>query len=196
MTIRWLPRSLISAPTGFSTRFRSPGWTEREVGRLVANTCDFEPGPGFVRSLLHETEGNPFFVEEICRHVGETGATAGAFTLAALGVPEGVKQVIARRIAHLDQSAGRVLTVAAVIGRDFELKILAEATDVDEDSCWTCWTRRAAATHRRRRPGRPLFLRPRAHPRGALRLAGLDPPGAVASTGRHGDRVAVRRRAR
>jgi hypothetical protein len=48
-------------------------------------------------------------------------------------VPDGVKQVIARRISHLDQAAGRVLTVAAVIGRDFELKILADATGVDED---------------------------------------------------------------
>ena len=50
------------------------------------------------------TAGNPFFVQEICSHVGETGATAGAFTLEALGVPEGVKEVIGRRIARLPRA--------------------------------------------------------------------------------------------
>ena len=170
---------------------------ESEVGRLVANTCDFEPGPGFVHSLRDETDGNPFFVEEICRHVGETGATAGAFTLDALGVPEGVKQVIARRIAHLDQSAGRALTVAAVIGRDFELKILAEATGVDEDELLDLLDQ--ACARQLIEEGGPVGRYSFVH---ALTREALY--GSLSSTRRarlhqrvaDGDRVAVRRRAR
>jgi class 3 adenylate cyclase/tetratricopeptide (TPR) repeat protein len=110
------------------------GMSEHEVGELVEATCDLELHPGFVHSVRRETDGNPFFVQEICSHVGETGATAGTFTLDALGVPEGVKQVIARRIARLPEGTERLLTTAAVIGREFDLDLLVDVSGSDEDA--------------------------------------------------------------
>src|SRR5690349_1740988 len=73
-------------------------------------------GHGFsddqLRRLYADTDGNPFFVEELLRAGPE------------LGVPEGVKEMIARRLAHLDETAAQVLTVASVIGREFRLEVL------------------------------------------------------------------------
>ena len=46
-------------------------------------------------SALHgETEGNPFFVEEVVRHLRETqGGIEGGVDLEEAGVPEGVREV-------------------------------------------------------------------------------------------------------
>ena len=110
------------------------GLTEQQVGELIEATCTIEPRPGFVHSVRRETDGNPFFVQEICSHVGETGATAGSFTLEALGVPDGVKQVIGRRIARLPDGTERLLTIGALIGRDFDLDLLVDVAGDDEDT--------------------------------------------------------------
>ena len=110
------------------------GLSEGEVADLIDSTSDLDPRPGFVHSVRRATAGNPFFVQEICSHVGETGATAGAFTLEALGVPEGVKEVIARRIARLPEGTERLLTMGALIGREFELDLLVDVAVDDEDA--------------------------------------------------------------
>ncbi|HXY91741.1 MAG TPA: AAA family ATPase, partial [Acidimicrobiia bacterium] len=111
------------------------GLDEEAVGRLCEVVCPFEPGPDFVHSMRRETEGNPFFVREICSHVAEIGDTdaSAPFTLETLGVPAGVKQVIGRRVEHLPESAGRVLSTAAVIGREFDLDLLLAVTGERED---------------------------------------------------------------
>ena len=111
------------------------GLDEGDVGRLCLVACAFTPDSEFVRSMRRETEGNPFFVREICSHVHEIGAAnaGGGFTLESLGVPDGVKQVIGRRVEHLPEAAGRALSAAAVIGREFDLDLLIEITGDDED---------------------------------------------------------------
>jgi class 3 adenylate cyclase/tetratricopeptide (TPR) repeat protein len=119
---------------GVSEEITLGGLSEGEVGELIDSTSDLEPRPGFVHSVRRETAGNPFFVQEICSHVGETGATAVAFTLEALGVPEGVKQVIGRRIARLPEGTERLLTIGALIGREFELDLLVDVAGDDEDA--------------------------------------------------------------
>ena len=101
-------------PTSATTALRGdhPGGLERGRGRR-AHRRDQRPRaapPSSCRSVRRETVGNPFFVQEICSHVGETGAAASAFTLETLGVPEGVKQVIGRRIARLPEGTERLLT--------------------------------------------------------------------------------------
>lgn len=109
------------------------GLQEREVAELV-RASGLEAESEFLRSVSRETAGNPFFIREICSHVAESGGTAEAFTLETLGVPEGVKQVIGRRIARLPDDVARLLTFGAVIGREFDLDVLmAVAGTTDED---------------------------------------------------------------
>jgi hypothetical protein len=119
---------------GVSDEIALAGLSEHEVGELIDAATDLDPGPGFVHSVRRETAGNPFFVQEICSHVNETGAAAGTFTLEGLGVPEGVKQVIGRRIARLPDGTERLLTIAALIGREFELDLLVDVAGDDEDT--------------------------------------------------------------
>ena len=91
--------------------------------------------------MYRETDGNPFFVSELLRHLSETGAiyqdTSGRWmaesALEQVALPDSVRVVIGARVGRLGKEAGRVLSVASVIGRDFDLDLLARATKTSED---------------------------------------------------------------
>jgi class 3 adenylate cyclase/DNA polymerase III delta prime subunit len=83
------------------------------------------------RAIHAETEGNPFFIAEVLRHLIETGGVRreGERWVVAdaehVAIPEGVRDVVGRRLSRLSDSANEVLTVAAVEGRDFDIAVLA-----------------------------------------------------------------------
>ena len=88
-------------------------------------------------ALCLETEGNPFFVGEVLRSLMETGAiyedNRGRWTTAGemseMVLPNSVREVIAARVRRLGAQAGRVLSTAAVIGRDFDFDLLHAVTE-------------------------------------------------------------------
>ena len=103
------------------------GLSESETAQLVALRAGETPSRSFAHALYEESEGNPFFVEEIVRHLLEAGVHAGSASASELqrfGLPEGVKQVIAWRLGRLDAPAIEMLRVAAVIGRDVDAALL------------------------------------------------------------------------
>jgi class 3 adenylate cyclase len=104
-------------------------------------------------ALLAETDGNPFFVGELLRHMIETGALyqqdgrwVGWSELRGRGLPVSVREVIGRRVARLGGTEARVLVSASVIGRNFDLSLLSAVTELDEDSLLDVMDRAAAAT--------------------------------------------------
>lgn len=90
--------------------------------------------------LATETGGNPFFVGEILRSLIESGAITfdeaaarWSVDLAAVAsLPESVRDVIEHRIDRLGDETRETLTVAAVIGRSFEVRLLAELVEMPE----------------------------------------------------------------
>jgi predicted ATPase len=96
---------------------------------------------GLAHAIHRETDGNPFFVSEVLRNLVETGAIGqdadgrwvAEDTLDATALPDSVREVIGARVLRLGKNAGRILSMAAVIGRDFDLQLLAVATNSAED---------------------------------------------------------------
>ena len=96
---------------------------------------------GLAHAVFQETDGNPFFVSEVLRHLAETGAIsqdasgqwAAAESLEQIALPDSVREVIGGRVVRLGRDAERVLSIGAVIGRDFDLDLLARATKTSED---------------------------------------------------------------
>ena len=92
-------------------------------------------------ALHEETQGNPLFVGEVLAHLLETGAifqgpdgrwtAAEGVTPASLGLPEGVREVIGRRLSRLSEAANRALGVAAVIGPTFSFGLIEAVTGAD-----------------------------------------------------------------
>lgn len=97
-------------------------------------------GRRLAEALGRTTDGNPFFIIQILGHLTDTGRIYeqdGAWTFDAqvdeLGIPEGVKEVVGRRISSLAEGANKALGVAAVLGRDFTLDILERVADMNSD---------------------------------------------------------------
>jgi hypothetical protein len=111
-----------------------------ELMTAVAGPKLGEDAVALRNAIASETDGNPFFTIEILRHLDETralagdgvvhGATADAI---AHGLPVSVRQVVGERVARLGQETQRLLRTAAVIGRDFEIDLLAAVVDVEVD---------------------------------------------------------------
>ena len=76
-----------------------------------------------IGTLLERTNGNPFFVLQLVHHLAE-GGEADADWTSDRAVPEGVRDVIRRRLSRLSERARNVLRVAAVAGDDFDLALL------------------------------------------------------------------------
>jgi class 3 adenylate cyclase/tetratricopeptide (TPR) repeat protein len=91
--------------------------------------------------VYRETDGNPYFVGEVLRHLIDTGAIYQDATgrwvsedpLDQMALPDSVREVIRGRVVRLGKEAALVLSIAAVIGRDFDLDLLARATKTSED---------------------------------------------------------------
>ena len=86
------------------------------------------------RLLLEETDGNPFFMGEVLDHLIDAGALfqrqgrweGDADLIARIGIPEGVKEVIGRRLSALGAETNEALTVAGVCGSAFAAEVVAE----------------------------------------------------------------------
>jgi tetratricopeptide (TPR) repeat protein/DNA-binding CsgD family transcriptional regulator len=94
-----------------------------ETGALVAS-LGYTAAPEQVDAVYQQTEGNPFFVQEVVRHV--KGLAAGQQASDAL--PESIRQVIGQRLSRLDVVTRGLLESAAVLGDGFELGVLRAMT--------------------------------------------------------------------
>ena len=96
-----------------------------------------QSAPAIVVSEIHaETDGNPFFVEELFQHLAEENRLyddAGQFRaelkIGELEVPRNVRLVVGRRFGRLGDATRKILAVAAVIGRSFTFELLEAASE-------------------------------------------------------------------
>jgi predicted ATPase len=83
---------------------------------------------GLAKTLHDQTEGNPLFLREIVRFLEQRGALrADGASTEAVRIPEGVTEVIGRRLNLLSAGCNEVLALASVIGRDFAWEVLLRA---------------------------------------------------------------------
>ena len=119
------------------------GLAADEVAKLLTALSGHEldeDGIALAVEIAAETDGNPFFVGEILRGLSESGALAfdeatGRWRIdrtAGPGLPESVREVIERRVEHLDPQAADTLRLASVIGRVFNVDLIAASSEVEE----------------------------------------------------------------
>jgi hypothetical protein len=114
-----------------------------EVAQMLAAAAGHEldeHGLALASEIATETGGNPFFAGEVLRSLVESGRllydeSTGRWSIdrtTALGLPESVRDVIGRRVERLGEETREMLTLGAVIGRSFELGLLARLVEMDE----------------------------------------------------------------
>ncbi|MGA9721089.1 MAG: AAA family ATPase [Candidatus Binatus sp.] len=110
------------------------------VSEMIRTLSGQQPPTSLVDAIHSRTEGNPFFVEELYKHLNErgrlldsSGKFRSTFKPGDLDVPQSVRLVIQRRLARLDDETRKMLDTAAVIGRSFTFALLEASTKTDAD---------------------------------------------------------------
>jgi hypothetical protein len=100
------------------------GLDRQETADLIRRSVSRVPPETVVADLHRITEGNPYFLGEILR---------GPWAPGSAELPEGVREAIRRRLAPLPEEDRKLLAMAAVIGREFDLSPLAVASEQPSD---------------------------------------------------------------
>ena len=92
------------------------------------------------RFVAGNTEGNPFFIGEVLRHFKKPERWRGTVRAQRPrrddlgGLPEGVREAIRRRLSRLSDGCNRVLSLASVVGREFNVPVLTALAEISEDT--------------------------------------------------------------
>jgi Cdc6-like AAA superfamily ATPase len=102
------------------------GLDRLEVATFIGGSAGVEPDEALVAAMYEETEGNPLFLGELVRLLVSEG-TLTDVALAPfprLEIPHGIRAVIDHRLGRLPEECRSVLTIAAVMGREFSIEAL------------------------------------------------------------------------
>jgi eukaryotic-like serine/threonine-protein kinase len=116
-----------------TSRISLGGLSEGEVAEYVELTAAQIASAELIAALHGDTGGNPLFVGEIVRLLSVEGVQSDSTDEIHLAIPQSVRDVIARRLAHLSEECNRVLVLASVLGREFGLDALTRLGGVPED---------------------------------------------------------------
>ena len=111
------------------------GLTEADVTRFLELTSGAAPPAALSEAVYRETEGNPFFVHEVVQLLESDGRLEHPEKVESwsLEIPQGVRQVIGRRLSGLSEECNTVLAIASVMGREFDFPLLARVAEPSED---------------------------------------------------------------
>ena len=106
-----------------SRHLRLPGLAEADVARLIRQITGVIPGETVVAAVCRCTEGNPLFVGEVVRLLAAEGRLDRIDDPAGLrlAIPEGIREVVGRRLACLPEECAGILGLASMFGREFSL---------------------------------------------------------------------------
>jgi predicted ATPase len=117
------------------------GLPDSEVADLLQALSGKVPPRTLVEAMSSATEGNPLFIRELYEHLsgaaklfGPDGDFRQDLTLEEIGVPEGVRRLLAQRLSLLGPETRRVLLYGATIGKSFAFDLLVLAVGGEEEA--------------------------------------------------------------
>ena len=104
------------------------GLSQEDTRRFIEAVAGIQPSSGLVENIYTHTEGNPFFMAEVVRLLQERGELSDKYPGLSQGlrIPEGVREVIGQRLNRLSERCNQVLTVASIIGKEFDFRLLSQ----------------------------------------------------------------------
>ncbi len=137
------------------------------VGEMLGSMLGAgEPPEAFVDRVARETDGNPFFVEELMRSLVERGAVKLAAdswevkkNVSEIDIPHTVAEVFRRRAALLDDDQRALLEVLAVCGRPTAADVLVRGTRLDSETFHSALTQLVEKRIAHEVPGPGLLFR-------------------------------------
>jgi tetratricopeptide (TPR) repeat protein len=125
---------------GLTNRIKLRRLTKEKTRDLLATILAEGITPEFLDGIYNETDGNPFFIEEVCKALIESGKLYfenGQWhrpSIEELEIPQSIKMAIQSRVGKLSDPHQETLRIAAIIGHEFGFNILAAASHQDKDA--------------------------------------------------------------
>jgi tetratricopeptide (TPR) repeat protein len=120
------------------------GLSSDAVAQMLQSLSRRQAPDRLVKLIFEESQGYPFFIEEVYQHLVEEGKildAAGQFRtdieINEIDVPENVRLIIDRRLERFNEHEKRVLAAAAMIGRTFSFRLLTEVSQIEVDELFT-----------------------------------------------------------
>jgi predicted ATPase len=123
-----------------ATRLKLSRLDREQTRDMLAALFAEEITAEFLDGIHRETEGNPFFIEEVCKALVESGEVFyqdGHWdrpSMDELEIPQSVRVAIQSRVGKLPTQVQDTLRLAAILGREFDFDTLAAASELDEDA--------------------------------------------------------------
>lgn len=123
-----------------ATRLKLQRLTKDQTSNLLTTILAEEISPDFLDGIYSETEGNPFFIEEVCKALVDSGKLYfenGKWHRPAiedLEIPQSIRVAIQERVSKMSEEHQATMRLAANIGHEFDYKLLTEASTQDEDT--------------------------------------------------------------
>jgi eukaryotic-like serine/threonine-protein kinase len=117
------------------------GLNADEVKRMLESITRHDSLWSLAEAIHRQTEGNPLFVQEVIRYLNEEGSikreggkgTDQSEIQLAMRIPEGLRDVIGKRLSLISKDCNQLLSVASVIGREFRLEVLKKVSGLSEE---------------------------------------------------------------
>jgi predicted ATPase len=121
------------------------GLNADEVRRMLESITRESVPWGLAEAVHRQTEGNPLFVQEVIRYLAEEGLITqkegrwhpAKDTPLEMNIPEGLRDVIGKRLSLLSKECNQLLSVASVIGRDFRLEVLKKVSGLSDEELFS-----------------------------------------------------------
>jgi DNA-binding SARP family transcriptional activator len=124
-------------------RLALKGLSESDTSRLLELTMGHVPADELAAKVQSGTQGNPLFATEIGRLLASEGSRAAV--PGKLPIPEGVREAIGQRLQRQSEHCRHVLTLASVVGREFDPDLLGRVSGLEEDELFAALEEAAKA---------------------------------------------------
>ncbi len=132
------------APDWIDERIDLPGLSYAALARLIETLLGGVAAPGLVSLVMDRSEGNPYFTEQIIRYLQEESliemSQAGWALLKGVHypvLPGDIRAVLVARLDQLAHEVREIVQTASVLGREFEIHMLAQMLH-EEENVHTC----------------------------------------------------------
>ena len=127
--------------TGNFLRIGLRGLSVDEVQRMYISLGGQAVPLSRAEAVHQRTEGNPLFVQELLRDLVESGVVVrddrrhppAADPAIEAEVPEGLRDVVGKRLSRLSEGTNQLLALASVIGREFRLDVLQRVSSMPDE---------------------------------------------------------------
>jgi DNA-binding CsgD family transcriptional regulator len=128
------------------------GLSREDVAEYLSQASGQPMPGGLVQAIYEETGGNPFYVRELFRHLAEEqkilvrgGRWSTDLSIGELGIPEGVRHVVNRRMSRLSAETNAILRLVTGFTSGFEFSVLQALSGLPEEALLDCLDEALAA---------------------------------------------------